>query len=353
MICKNAEQTDNMKEMICKLFEQCFPGELVGDMDPVSGGLMHNMYKVRTDKGTYAVKCLNPEIMKRPGVFENYAGAEALEVILEKNGIPIVPALAFDGKKMIGSGGRYFYIFRWQEGHITDPDHISKEQCYKAGEILGRIHAIDPQHAESSKPEFSSIDFRGCLEKAREKESSISAVLKENLDLLNYAQDKLNEARSRLPALCAISNDDMDPKNILWNNGEAFVIDLECLDYSNPVASCLDLSLQWAGTVNGRFRKENLAAFYDGYLGAYDNGFRSYHELYGIAYTWLEWLEYNLKRALGTEGAAEEEIKLGKTETVNTIGRIRYLHSLENDICEVLKRTDQRDGTGTKGSDDV
>ena len=329
-----------MKETICKLFEQCCPGELVGDVDPVSGGLMHKMFKVQTDKRCYAVKCLNPEIMKRPGVPENYARAEALECILEKKGIPIVPALSFEGKKMLAIDNRYFYIFRWQEGHITDPDQISEEQCFKAGEILGKIHAIDPHSAESSGPERSAIDFRGYLDKALEKKSSISTVLKENLDLLNYAQDKLNEARSRLPSLCAISNDDMDPKNILWNDGEAFVIDLECLDYSNPIASCLDLSLQWAGTVNGKYRKENLAAFYDGYLGAYDNGFRSYHELYGIAYTWLEWLEYNLKRALGTEGSAEEEIKLGKTETVNTIGRIRYLNSLEKDICELLKQID-------------
>lgn len=126
-------------------------------------------------------------------------------------------------------------------------------------------------------------------------------------------------------------------KNIMWDKGEPFVIDLECLGYSNPIASCLDLSLQWAGTVNQKFKRENLASFYDGYLSAYDNGFRSYHELYGIAYTWVEWLEYNLKRALGMEGTTDEDIELGEAETKNTIERIKYLNSLENDICDMLK----------------
>ena len=73
-------------------------GDICGTIEPVSGGLMHKMYKVSTESDTYAVKCLNPEVMKRPGVLDNYARAEELESILEKEGIPIVPALSFDGK---------------------------------------------------------------------------------------------------------------------------------------------------------------------------------------------------------------------------------------------------------------
>ncbi len=326
-----------MEKAIKSLFSKYDLGNNSGEIIPVSGGLMHKMFKVQTNKGTYAVKCLNPEIMKRPGAFDNYKRAEALESILEDNGIPIVPALTFDGQKMLREDDRYFYIFNWQEGHITDTDNITKEQCYKAGEILGKIHAINPQNNDSSAPELSTIDFNVYLEKAKEKESTIAQILEANLNLLEYAQNQLNDARKMLPSMKAISNDDMDPKNIMWHNGEPFVIDLECLDYSNPISSCLDLSLQWAGTVNEKFNSDNLKAFYNGYLDAYDNGFRSYDELYGIAYTWLEWLEYNLKRALGIEGTTDEDINLGASETINTISRIKYLHSLEKDIQAVLK----------------
>ena len=326
-----------MKEKIIQLIRNLNLDDIKGDIVPVSGGLMHKMFKVQTSTGTYAIKYLNPEIMKRPAAMENYKKAEVLERILEDNQIPIVPALTFDGRKMIELDGGYYYIFRWQEGHITNWDSISSEQCYKAGEILGNIHRIDSQNIEAEEIELSAIDYKDYLDSAKKMNNNIATVLEDNLELLENSQEKLNEARRRLPSIRAICDDDMDPKNIMWDDGKAYVIDLECLDYGNPVSSCFNLSLQWSGTVNERFEKENIAAFYKGYLKTYDNGFRSYDELFGIAYTWVEWLEYNMRRALGLESKEEAEIKLGVEETIKTINRIRYLNSIEDDICSVLK----------------
>lgn len=325
-------------EELYALIEQCGLGKVDGDILPVSGGLMHRMFKVQTTTGTYAVKCLNPEIMNRPDAMKNYSEAERLEWILEENGIPIVAALSFGDKKMVSLGGRYYYVFHWNEGKITDFNDISSKQCYIAGEILGKIHGIDAKNISSEDPILCNVDFAAFLEDAKAKDSMIAPLLVDNLALLAEAQNKLNEARKNLPAMRAISNDDMDPKNIMWHDGKAYVIDLECLGYSNPISSCLDLSLQWAGTLNGKFSKDNLEAFFKGYLSAYDNGFRSYDELFGIAYTWIEWLEYNIKRALGMVSTDTSEIKLGEAETRNTISRIKYLASIEGDICSVLRQ---------------
>ena len=327
-----SELSDN----ISVLFRKYGLGNVCGTIEAVSGGLMHRMYKVRTESKIYAVKCLNPEIMKRPGVLDNYARAEELEGILEKEGVPIVPALSFDGKKMIEEDGKYYYIFRWQEGSITDYNNIPKQQCYMAGEILGRIHRIDPQNAMQEENELSDIDFEAYAFEADKKNSSIAGLIADNLPLLKEAQDKLNNARRLLPAMSAIDDPDMDPKNIMWHEDEAYVIDLECLERGNPIATCLDLALQWAGTVNGKYSKENLAGFFEGYLSAYDNGFRSYDELFGISYTWVEWLEYNIRRALGMEGSNEEDIRLGEDELKNTVDRIKYLRDIEEDVCRAL-----------------
>ena len=92
-------------KMIEQLIKRYNLGDITGDILPVSGGLMHKMFKVQTSTGIYAVKCLNPEIMKRPGVMENYKKAEALERILADNNISIVPALTFDEGKMMELDG--------------------------------------------------------------------------------------------------------------------------------------------------------------------------------------------------------------------------------------------------------
>ncbi len=326
------------------VFEKYGLGEITGPVEPVTGGLMHRMYKVKTSSGTYALKCLNPEIMKRPGALANFTIAEDLERVLEEHGIPIVPALSFDGKKMLLLDGRYFYIYNWQEGRITDPRAIMKEQCYMAGEILGKIHGIDAHNVEFQEPEKSEVDFSFYLQKAEEKNSSIAPYLKENLEILEKAQETLNSARKILPSMLAIDNGDMDPKNIMWHNGQAHVIDLECLSRGNPIATCLDLALQWSGTTELDFKSENLKAFFDGYLNAYDNGFRSYEDLYGIAYSWVAWLEYNILRALGIASAREEEIRLGEAEVRNTIGRIKYLHEIEGEVKKVLEELPSSNG---------
>ena len=329
-------------ENIHALVKQCGLGTIEGEILPVSGGYMHKMFKVHTSAGTYAVKSLNPEIMSRPDAMSNYSEAEKLERILEDAGLPVVAALSFDGKKMISVNGRYYYIFPWIEGKITDFNSIDAEQCYIAGSLLGKIHSIDSNPVSDEESDTCDIDFKSLLDDADKKESRIAQLLEPSISLLENACAKLNEARKNLPKIKVISDDDMDPKNVMWQNGEAYIIDLECLGYGNPVSSCLELSMQWAGIVTGNFNRENLEAFFKGYLENYDNGFRSYHELIGIAYTWVEWLEYNIRRALGMVSSDPDEIKLGETETENTINRIKYLTSIEEEIVSVLENICKR-----------
>lgn len=321
--------------LLTKLMQECGLGELIADAEPVSGGLMHRMYKVTTNSGIYAVKHLNEEIMKRPGVLENYARAERIEEMLEKSEIPMVPAMIFHGKKMQRIENNFFYVFRWQKGKITEWNNISEKQCYMAGNILGRIHAIQPENVAPEEAKLSQIDWQGYMQKAREKGSVIAALLEEKQELLASAESELNKARAALPSMRCLSNEDMDPKNVMWDGDSPWVIDLECLDYGNPVSHVMTLALQWAGTVTSTFDVEKLMAFFDGYLEAYDNCFRGYSDIVGVAYNWVEWLEYNIQRALGN-CVDEAEQEMGISEVKNTIKRIEYLYEMEPQIKDVL-----------------
>lgn len=323
-----------IEETIVRLFKEKGLGDAVLPISPVSGGFMHRMYRVDTLDRSYAVKHLNSNIMKRPEAMANYKKAEALEAKLEKAGIAIVPALTLDGKKMQQADGEYFYIFNWVEGSITDWNNITPAQCKMAGNIQGRIHAIECEE-KAAEPEICSIDWAGHIAKSVAENSEIAPVLKENEQLLYYAVDEMNKARVALPSIETVIDEDMDPKNVMWNNGVPVVIDLECLDYGNPVSSAVQLSLQWSGITTCDLNLEKVKSFFEGYKSAFDCGFKSYDKVFGLAYTWVEWLEYNIERALG-DCMDESERSMGISEVKNTMNRIKYLYEHESDIRKVL-----------------
>lgn len=330
---KKTEKTASA--LIPDLMRACGFGAVIAPITSVSGGFLHRMYRVETASGLYAVKHLNPEIMSRDGVHDNFERAEKIELLLEKKGIPIVPSLTVNGHKMQTIEGQYFYIFHWQEGHMTDWNHITDSQCRMAGNILGRIHAIHPENVSHQEPEIREIDWKGYICRAAGTNSEITSVLSCNEQLLDYAVQELNKARASLPDIICVSNEDMDPKNIMWDNGRPWVIDLECLDYGNPVSHALQLALQWSGITTCKIDMERLASFFEGYLEAYDNCFRAYGSVFGLAYTWVEWLEYNIRRALDTHSDDQERM-MGLSEVKNTVARIRYLRDMEEEIKKAL-----------------
>ena len=64
--------------MFDKIVKQMDIGDLTAKPQRVSGGYMHKMYKLETTTGKYAVKMLNPTIMKRPDAMGNYEKAEII-----------------------------------------------------------------------------------------------------------------------------------------------------------------------------------------------------------------------------------------------------------------------------------
>lgn len=326
-----------IESIIARLFENTGLGKIDEPIISVPGGFMHRMYKVHAKDKYYAVKHLNPGIMARESAAGNFDRAESLEYCLEKAGIPIVPSLVLNGKKRQCIEGNFFYVFDWQEGKITDWNSITSDQCFAAGNILGRIHSLERTETKTEPFEARVINWDEYADKANKTPNEIADVLFENLQLLKYAEEQMNKARKSLPDICCISDEDMDPKNVMWNHGVPKVIDLECLDYGNPVSHVLQLSLQWAGITTCNLNLTLVKAFFDGYFGAYDNGFKSYEDVFGLAYTWIEWLEYNICRALGT-CADEAERLMGVNEVKNTINRIQYIYKKEDDIKKVLKQ---------------
>lgn len=118
-------------------------GKVLENPVKVAGGFMHRMFKIVTEKGSYIIKLLNPNIMKRPTAMDNYKIADDIEKILQQNNIPAVYALEFKNRKMQELNGQYYYIFEWYDGKSLKDGEIKSVHCEKIGEVLAKIHNID------------------------------------------------------------------------------------------------------------------------------------------------------------------------------------------------------------------
>lgn len=310
-------------------------GSLITEPKRVSGGYMHKMYCLETTKGKHAVKLLNQAVMKRPDVFKNYQRAERLERVLQENQIPIVPAVELNDRKMQCIGDQYFYLFPWIDGKVLDWNDINKEHCSTAGQLLAKIHNIEQIDAPSAIDEIN-IDWDAYIAKAKSEGSEIAGRLADCREVLYTGQNEYNKALKKVPSITCICNGDMDSKNVMWEDGNPYIIDLECLDYGNPYWDMFQLALSWSGNVTCNIDYELLEAFIKSYYQTYKNNKVDCTTFYGGGFGWLWWLEYNVKRALMIECTDEEERKMGISEVYGTIHRITYYHSIKEEMLQHL-----------------
>ena len=80
----------------------------------IEGGLLHKMYRVSTSNGLFAVKVLNPEIMKRPDALSNTVHSEKVVKAFEGL-IPAVVSLEIDGKQVHKLEEKYYMVFPWTD----------------------------------------------------------------------------------------------------------------------------------------------------------------------------------------------------------------------------------------------
>ncbi len=324
-----------MEDIFSNILATLELGTLTSPVERVYGGYMHKMYCLETATGKYALKLLNPIIMKRDDVFKNYEIAEHFERVLQRNNIPIIPALEFDGTKMQCIDNQYFYLFNWAEGNALLSEEIAKEHCERIGEILARIHKIEQIKEPFSRDEIS-IGWDAYIELAKQKCPEIVSLLHDNRAILYTSQEEGNAALNKVPSIKCVCNGDMDSKNVLWVNGEPYIIDLECLSYGNPFMELFQLALCWSGYEHCAVDYDLLTAFINSYFATYGETEIDWEVLYSTNFGRLEWLEYNVKRALLIECENEEEQQLGIEQVKETIDHIIYYAEIRSDLINHL-----------------
>ena len=270
-------------------------GQPTREPAPVSGGLLHRMFRLDTTSGTYAVKLLNPEIMARPDAPDNYRRAEELELLLESRGLPILSAMTVSGTKMLRLHDQYAYLFPWFQGQVIRGSAVTAKHAAAIGTTLAGIHAV-ARRERQTQPEPLIIDWDALLPACPE--------LTRHRDLLAALTDRSHEAQLRLPAEETVCHNDLDTKNVLWQGDMHRVIDLETLDWGCPAAELLDVALYWSGIDEHCIDPARFTAFTDAYAAAGGELPRDWQILLDSSQGWLGWLAWVLSQ--GDQAQARE-----------------------------------------------
>jgi len=292
---------------------------------PVSGGLLHKMYRVETTSGIYAVKVLNPEIMQRPTALQNTINSEKVAHALESV-VPLVAAKEFNGAHVVEHDGSWFMVFDWLEGVSAFVPDITVEHCAKMGELLGKIHAADVK-IEGMEPEAEVRDVfdweKLCKAMTRGEQGFV-------LDLNDFLPELLALDAEVVHALKissshkVISHRDLDPKNVMWQGNQPYIIDWEAAGYVNPFQELIEVINYWTNSLDGSYNYEKIATLIKAY--------RPYKEVMFVDWDTvllrsfdgiLGWLEYNMRRAAGMTGNDETDRKEGKKQVEGTIAEIK------------------------------
>lgn len=257
---------DDKASILIKIAEK-YDWKIIGKPMLLSGGFMHKMYRIDTQQGIFALKLLNPFIMQRETAKDNFAKAERIELLLEQQGVPILPALSLDGRKMQEADGEHFYLFDYFPGKVLQGNEITAYHCQEMGKVLAEIHSIDKRYENEVFCEMS-IDWNFYLAEMKNTDTKLYAMLKNAFPVIQDSQNKGNQARKKLPPIVSICHNDMDCKNVLWNGNDYRIIDLECLSYGNPFMELFELALCWSGYENCQIDFGLFQAFLQGYANA-------------------------------------------------------------------------------------
>lgn len=323
-----------MYNKINKVMKKLSLSELLEEPKSITGGLMHRMYRVETETGTYAVKVLNEEVMSRPVAYRNMMNSEKIAAGFSKI-LPVVAAMEFEGTQIQEVEGCYYMLFPWVEGTSVFPPDISEKHCEIIGEILGKMHAaelsVEGINPEQEKAEMYAWD--SFAKEAEEKRISMLSCRKEQTENLCWMTEfdqaltdikKWNQAvfdaTDILNQYRVLSHRDLDPKNVLWNKGKPLLIDWEAAGFVNPYQELLEIINYWADDGAGGLYKSHFDALINAYQKHMQLAGVNWDAVFDGSYAgMLGWLEYNVKRALGLLSEDEKDQEDGARQVTSTV----------------------------------
>lgn len=295
--------------------------------------MLHRIWRLHTTQGVYAIKQLNPVIMRKAGIRNVYRLTERIAEVMASRGVPAVVALKGegDGGFVQEIGDVTCIVYPWIEGETLSMQAVEPERTRLIGTNLAHMHSVPRQEFPELEPpdvEFFPEDEWDMLTfQASDRDIPWTQQVRNTLPLLVEWSKLATEASKILRQTSVISHRDLDQKNVIWRNATSPVmIDWEAAGLTNPTLDVVSAALYWSGQNVQPPREESFHVLLEGYITAggsiHNPGIVALH---GVLGNWLAWLLFNMHRSLGESVNSEEERQLGVRETTRTLSTLRAL----------------------------
>lgn len=298
-------------DQICCLFAL---GKRTDHPRKLSGGLIHAMYELNTTEGRYAVKCLNPSIMKRPEAVANFRDAEDIALFVGRH-LSALPAKRIRGEAVQQVGDKYVLLFDWVDGNMLTLKEVQASHCKTIGSYLAGVHQLDFKTSPMLDCARTGYhDWAADLKRGRAINAEWSYALTGIVEALPVWEEQAVRASAVLSSDFVMSHRDLDPKNVLWTQAGPVVIDWESAGPIHRALDILETVLYWSEDETGRVNEEKFQAFLRGYATKRSLADVEWSVVFDASYSSkLDWLAYNLNRTFNAD-AAEQRVG---TEQVN------------------------------------
>lgn len=305
----------------------------------VFGGLLHIMWRLNTDKGSYAIKQLSKDIaLSDEHVVKSYELSERVAFDFNAQEVPAVSALQKNDKHLYTIDAFGFLVYPWVDSTVLGQHVISEEHALKIAVILAKMHRLNLNEPEITEPKISIYT----------KEKIIKIIKKAQrfdcpfaVDLQKYQENILaaNEAYQRVIPLqnieAIVTHGDLDQKNVLWDkDNNPVLIDWESACKVNPTYDFITTAFYWSG-ITTDFNQSLFLKMIETYknAGGMINIDHALLACYG-PYSWIDWLVFNIERACVSRKS--ENQKIGIQEVNQTLAGILRLQILVPQIIKLI-----------------
>ncbi|MGO4538404.1 phosphotransferase [Paenibacillus sp. 2TAB19] len=320
------EEVDYLKiGEICRYYGIGTP---LAEAEPISGGYLHQMRLIHTTTGRYALKVLNPEIIARPEARPNYLRSEQVARAAAAAGIPAVLAIAVQGNPLADIAGSTYMLFEWNAGSMLSPSERDNRHARAIGELLYRLHELElPDMPSPSWKVYPQSHWESLLERGIRSHMSWAQSIEARGQALLEWNKLYEDACVQLRQKAVVSHCDLNPRNVLWENGsEPYLIDWESAGPIHPTMELIDAAISWSEQEDGNIDRSAFMAVIEAYAKAGGMAHTRIEDaIYGRMGSMLDWLEYNMRRSIDTAVFGEDERKLGAEQADLTFASLQTL----------------------------